>query len=494
MSYKHGNYGEILDSQTSDAQSVETAAACIGTAPVNLVRGYADLDIVNMPVKVSNMTEARKYFGYSDDWDSFTLCEAMAEHFDNTVHNVGPVYFVNVLDPDTHRSSTQTSETLTVSKRKAEIESSDIILDTFVIADMAEDVDYSLTYDFNRGVLTVKLLDTTSTASELSCTYYTVDASMVEYTDIIGAETDAGAYTGLYSLKLMMQYCGVVLNLLAAPGWSQIPAVYKAMVEIVQKLNGHWDGFINADIPLEDSDGNAISTLAAAEEWKEENEYTSEYSKVYWPKVKDASGRVFHLSSVGQATMLYTDLQNDGVPFESPSNKEIMATAQYFGAESTSRGFDQETANELNECGITTACYWGGKWVLWGPHTAAYTYEGDQAGTVDARAVFEVNIRMLEHITNSFQIDHGTKIDAPMTLAMKDTILNEEIEKLDILKSKGALIGSPTVEFLESENPTSDMMDGDFVWNFTVTNTPPFKSGTAKVCYTDEGFASYFED
>ena len=36
------------------------------------------------------------------------------------------------------------------------------------------------------------------------------------------------------------------------------------------------------------------------------------------------------------------------------------------------------------------------------------------------------------------------------------------------------------------------MLNGDFVWDFSVTNTPPFKSGTARVCYTDEGFQSFF--
>ena len=166
-----------------------------------------------------------------------------------------------------------------------------------------------------------------------------------------------------------------------------------------------------------------------------------------------------------------------------------MATAQYFGADSKSRGFDQQTANSLNEKGITTACFWAGQWVLWGPHTAAYTYNG----SMDARAIFDNNIRMLMHITNSFQLDHGTEIDSPMTPQDKDTILNFEKQKLDTLLGIGALIGTPTVEFLESANPTSDMMNGDFVWDISATPTPPFKSGTARVCYTDEGFQSFFE-
>lgn len=487
MEYKHGAYGEIGSSKVTDARQGNVVDAYIGTAPINLIRGYADKDLVNMPIKVANMGDAQSKLGYSSNWQDFTVCEAFAEHFDNTVGNVGPIYVVNVLDPTTHKTAEKTTQELSFSNDRAEFESSTIILDTFAIADKVEGVDYSLEYNFAKGTVVVKLI--TAADAALQCSYETVDASKVESADIIGQTTEDGQYTGLHALKLLYQYHNAVLNMLAAPGWSHIPEIYKAMVSTVQKLNGHWDGFVNADIPMVDAEGKAIDTLAKAIKWKQDNGYTSEFSKVYWPQVKDGSGSVFHLSTVGQATMLRVDLSHDGVPFESPSNKEIMATAQYFGAESKSRGFDQETANLLNENGITTACFWSGRWVLWGPHTAAYTYNG----SMDARAIFDVNIRMLEHITNSFQMDHGTKIDQPMTPQERDTILNEEMEKLDTLSSIGALIGTPTVSFLETENSVSDMMNGNFSWDISVTNTPPNKSNTVRVGYTDEGFAAFFE-
>lgn len=489
MAYKHGAYGQIDESRVADATQAEVVAAYIGTAPINLVRGYADANLVNMPIKIQNMSDAQSKAGYSDDWESFTLCEAFAEHFDNSVGNVGPIYIVNVLDPDAHKAAEATTKTLNFSNLRAEFESSDIILDTFAIADMAEGVDYSLDYNYTKGTVVVKLLDSDSTVTTATATYNTVDASKVEYADIIGGATADGIYTGLSAMSLLYQYHNAVLNILAAPGWSHIPAVYKALCSTVQKLNGHWDGFVHADVPLEDDEGNAINTIAKANEWKAANGYTSEYSKVYWPQVIDGSGRVYHLSTVGAATMLRVDQSHDAVPFESPSNKEIMATKQYFGADSKNNGFDQQTANTLNEKGITTAVYWAGNWVLWGPHTAAYTYNG----SMDARAIFDVNIRMLEHITNMFQLRHGTEIDSPMTPQDKDTILNTEKEYLDTLLGVGALIGTPTVEFLETDNTTADMMNGDFVWRFAVTNTPPFKSGTARICYTDEGFSSFFE-
>lgn len=486
MAYLHGAYGEITASKVSPAKQSDSVAAYIGTAPINLVRGYAEKNLVNMPIKVANIGDTQRKLGYSEDWEAFTLCEAFAVHFDNTVGNVGPIFVVNVLDPDAHKADEKTTKELTFTNNRAEFESSDIILDTFAIADKVEGVDYSIEYNFAKGSVVVKLLKE-SEETTFSCTYNTVDASKVEAADIIGQTTADGQYTGLHALKLLYQNYNAVLNMLAAPGWSHIPAVYKAMVSTVQKLNGHWDAFVNADIPLEDDNG-AIDTIEKAIEWKNSKGYNSERSKVYWPKVKDGSGRIYNLSAVGQDTMLRVDLGHNSVPFESPSNKEIMATAQYFGANAKNSGFDQQTANTLNENGITTAVFWGGQWVLWGPHTAAYSYGGNH----DARAIFDVNIRMLMHITNSFQLDHGTEIDKPMTPQDKDTILNFERQKLDTLCGIGALIGTPSVEFLETENSVTDMMNGDFVWNFDVTNAPPFKSGTARVSYTDEGFAAFF--
>lgn len=493
MPYLHGAYGEIGNSKVTEVRQGSVICAYIGTAPVNLVRGYAENDLINMPVKLSDMTDVQNKTGYTKtDWDAFTLCEVFAQHFDNTEGNIGPIYIVNVLNPDIHKVSEAITATLTVKNNQIEIVSTEIILDSFAIADMAEGVDYTLTYNFSKGSAVVQFLKSPASGT-VTCTYNIVDTSMVGTADILGKETENGEYTGLYAMGLLYQYCNAVLDILAAPGWSHIPEIYRAMVNTVKKLNGHWDGFVNADIPLKSADGKPIDTMEKAIRWAEDNSYNSECSKIYWPKVKDGTGRVFCLSTVGTATMLRVDLSHNGIPFESPSNKAIMATCQYFGEDSNNKGFDQQKANTLNASGITTACFWGGRWVLWGPHTAAYKYEDSITGNMDVRANFDVNLRMLMYITNQFQIDHGTQIDSPLTPTDTDTILNEEKRRLDNLCGIGALIGSPTVSFLENANPVSQMMNGDFVWDFEVTNTPPLKSAKARVRYTDEGFNAFFE-
>lgn len=59
--------------------------------------------------------------------------------------------------------------------------------------------------------------------------------------------------------------------------------------------------------------------------------------------------------------------------------------------------------------------------------------------------------------------------------------------------SMGALLGSPVILFLESENSTTDVMNGDFRWDIAVTPTPPLKSASVYVAYTDAGFSVYYE-
>ena len=81
MAYKHGTYGEFAKSIGAVPVNSETTAVYVGTAPVNLIRGYAAA--VNAPIKISNLSEAQEKLGYSKDWESFTLCEAMEAHFNN---------------------------------------------------------------------------------------------------------------------------------------------------------------------------------------------------------------------------------------------------------------------------------------------------------------------------------------------------------------------------------------------------------------------------
>ncbi|WP_339060087.1 hypothetical protein [Tepidibacillus marianensis] len=556
--YSYGAFGHISDDVAQNATQAGTVPVYVGIAPVNLVRGYATAGIINTPVKLSNINEAKRKVGYTDDWANFSLCEAIDAHFNNPIGNMGPIYVINVLDPAVHKAAA-TTKSLTFTNKIATIESDKIILDTFAMDTKVEGVDYRLSYDYGTKTLTIYDIGVTPLTT-VTASYNEVDLAAITSATIIGGVTADGVSSGLASIKFLYQNFNAVTNIIAAPGWSKIPDVYTAMVAASQKINGHWEAFVIADIPIvyktdiketlavtnkvatyekagldtstlkvyasgsttpatlttdytinytdgtltitmtdtgalatatsidiEIQSSETVDTITKAKQWKIDNSYSAERSKVYWPMGANGS-KIYHLSTMAVVEMMRADFSHKSIPMETPGNKPIPITRQYFGATSKNQGFDQQEAKELTSNGISTAIYWESNWRLWGDHTAAYTY----GGSFNARAIFDTSMRMLMYITNSFQREWGTSIDKPMALSLQETILNREQEKLETLKSDGALIGSPKVYFLESENQTTDLMNGDFRWDISVTPTPPLKSATVYVTYTDEGFAAYF--
>lgn len=490
--YLYGAYGHINNTVAQSAVQAGTTPVYIGTAPVNLVRNFGGAGIINEPVKLNNMIDAQKKLGFAKDWGAFTLCEVVNAHFNNAIGNIGPIYVINVLDPATHRKSEATTKALTFAGGRAEFVSETIILDTLTIAgEYVEGVDYSVDYNFTKGAVIINSLDKNAPLTgTLNVTYSEIDDSKVKEADIVGGVTASGEYSGISAIALLYPEQFAVTNLIAAPGWSHMPAVYNAMVTASQKINGHWDAFVLADLPLvDDKTAAAVDTIEKAIEWKQENAFNSERSKVFWPQATDNFGKNYHLSTLAAVELMRADYSHNSVPMETCGNKAVPVIKQYFGANAVNRGFDQQAGKELTQKGISTVVAWAGEWVLWGDHTAAYTYGAE----VDPRAIFDVSMRMLMHITNNFQREWSPKIDEPMTRALKDQIINREQEKLDGYVSMGALIGAPAIMFLESENNVEDIMNGDFRWDIAVTPTPPLKSASVYVAYTDAGFSVYYE-
>lgn len=480
--YKYGVYGVIGNDIARNASQAGMAPVYFGTAPVHLLADPAGA--VNVPVKISHLSDAQKKLGHFSDsakWGKYTLCEAVAAHFANKNGNVGPIYVINVLDPATHKKSGRTTKSLTFTNKKATVEADDIILSSFAIDDKVPGTDYTVDYDFDTGVLTVT--DKGGSAmTTVTASYDTVDTEAVTAATVIGGTGEDGSVSGITALKLVYPACNTIPTYLAAPGWSDKKDVYDALVAASQNINGHWCAFVYADIPVDTN-----KTIAAAKAWKQANGYTSGFSKVFWPMAKDGS-TVYHLATLALVEKIRCDMANGDVPFETEGNKAIPVTGLYFGEGTRANSFDKSDANQLTAAGISTAIYWESNWRMWGDHTAAYTYGGNHK----AREIFDVNMLMLFYIANSFQKEWGTTVDRPMTLALRDTILNREQEKLDVLVAKGALIGAPSVEFLETNNATPDMRNGDFRWDISATVTPPLKSATGVVCYTDAGFSAYF--
>ena len=349
--YLYGAYGHIGETVAQSAVQAGTTPVYIGTAPVNLVRGFGEAGIINAPIKITSLVDAQKKIGYSSDWGTFTLCEAVYAHFNNTLGNIGPIYVINVLDPSAgkHRKETATTKTLTFIGGRAEFASDKIILDTLTIAkndsgNYVEDTDYAVDYNFTKGtVIITSLKDDAQLAGSLTASFSEVDDSEIADSDIIGGVTSSGEYSGLSAIALLYPEQFAVCNLIAAPGWSHSPAVYNAMLTACKKINGHWDAFVVADLPLVDSTAQAVDTITKAIAWKKANAFTGERSKVYWPQAVDNLGNVFHLSTLAVVELMRADFSHNSVPMETCGNKAIPVIKQYFGANANNRGFDQQT-------------------------------------------------------------------------------------------------------------------------------------------------------
>ena len=496
MAYLHGAYGDQQAIGTRVATESQSAVVLVGTAPVqNLLPDDNGDWNVNKPILVNDISEAKKYFGYSDDWAKYSLCEAM--HVFLELAGVGPLVMINVLDPkSTHRSSAVTTKTATPSSGRITIANcEDAILDTITVktqdtppVEKVKGTDYTAVYNAAKKSIIIQELTAGALGSAaLDITYYTVTASAITSTDIIGADDGAGTHTGLYAIKDVYNLCGVIPAIFMAPGWSEVPAVHATMATLSLKINGHWDAWMFTDIPI--SDNGTPVTMASAKTWKDANGYTKKNETVSFPMVAGTDGKKYHLSVIRCANFLQLLAENDGIPYHTASNTAAGIVANlWLGASSVGKVFDDQYINEnLNKNGICSAAFVGGRWVIWGAHSAEY----DQVNG-DNINVSETNYMMLFYLSNDFQARRVYDVDQPLSANDIQSITAEEQSRLDALVKIGALTyGVATLD--TSEAAKSDMYNGDFLFIFDVTTTPIAKSLTVLVNWVDDGFATYFE-
>lgn len=483
--YKYGAYGEIAESVNRAAATGGTAPVYIGTAPVHTTAGGTSR--VNVPVLVRNFAECVEKLGYSDDWENYTLCEAMYYHFVEA--GQGPVIMINVFDPATHTASSATGTTSVTPKdaRVTIASAENIELDSVVVNGKIKGTDYTIAYDYQTKAITI--VGTSSTAlgtSTLSISYDNIDASKVTKTDVIGATDGEGSNTGVYAVMNVYQELGMVPSLMVAPKWSEQKEVHDAMVSVADGVNGHWQMVVYSDIPIVNT-GSTQMTLSGAATWKAQNGYTSEYEKVHFPQVKSRTGKIYHLSVIDCALTQRVDASTENIPYKTASNTEIdNAQELHFG--SSKLYVDDDTlSRKLVAYGITTAAYVGGAWKLWGANMADY-----ENGVVSRGQSSDTTRRMLIYLCNRFQQQHTPDVDTPVTRAALSAIAFEEQARLDALVNAGALLYG-TVELISSSSISDDLLNGDFKYRFQITTVPLAKSLTAYISWTDEGYQTYIE-
>ena len=437
MAFRHGVYkSEIPTSVIAPSQGESGLAVFVGTAPVFM----ADSTCVNEPRLVYTYEEAVSIFGYSDNWEDWTLCEAIYSQF--VLYGQSPCVLVNVFDPAKHKEEVSGAQyaslngSVNLGQNVMQADSQTLYYD-----------DTGNAHISNSGSVTVSRITKAKPSA--------VTASEV----IGGYSVSTGRNTGLECVQDVYPKFRLIPGLIGCPKYSENPEVAAVMRVKSENINGLFTCMNVVDIP---SDSAGASTYTAAPEWKSTHNYTSERQIVCWPKVA-LSGKVYHMSTQMIGLMNQVDTKRGDIPYKSPSN-ELMQMDSCVVGSGQEVLMNIEQANYLNSQGIVTALNWTGGWRSWGNRTGVYP------SVTDVKDCFISVRRMMDYLGNMFVTTFWQKTDEPMTPRLIRTIVNSFNMYINSLVAIEALLGG-RVEFREDENAYTDLLNG--ILKFHIFITPP---------------------
>lgn len=448
MAYMHGvRIQENPTSVPTPDYNVSSLPVIFGTAPVNLAADPANA--TNKLFICNNFAEAKAALGYSEDYEKYTLCQAMDAFF--KASRVCPIVLCNVLDPATHKE--EYTETLTVVSGQAVSNQEGVLLDGLTVkggdANLTKDTDYTIEFN-NEGYVVVTVIK--ESVASVTLTGNKIDASKVTAADVIGSyDANTGAETGIELVRKVYPKFGLTPGLLLAPGWSHIPTVGLALAEKCTNINGMFQCECVLDIDCSETGATKYTDVADV---KTENGFSNAHTVVVWPMVKYA-GKIMYYSAIYAAMVANTDANNDGVPSLSPSNRPLGISATVL-KDGTEINLDTVQANELNAAGVVTAVNLG-VFKSWGNNTAAYP------AVTDPKDRWIACRRFFSWWGNSFITTYLEKVDNPANYRLIESIVDSENVRGNALVSQGKCAGIKMV-YSKEDNPVSNIMDGKIVF------------------------------
>ena len=296
--------------------------------------------------------------------------------------------------------------------------------------------------------------------------------------------------TGIYAYEEMLRNAPSATNLVCLPSVTD-GEILQAMLALCKNADGLYASYLVYDLALTDSELNASNYVVPASIVKNKT-LSDMYSTAVWGQIRTSAGHDISGAAVRASLMAKADA-NYGVPARVGGNLEVPAIQGVVGLKGEEKviaKIPRSSANELSADGICTVRRRGSVYVTWGDHTSAFA-----GGTVtDELARFENRIRMNAMLKNRWVMKYESIIDSPLTLQMRNDIINAEQDYLNGLVAIGALIGEPKCEFLALSNPIDNIVEGNFTWNITVTETNPLKYMLARIAFSVAGLSFYTQE
>lgn len=440
----------------------------VGTAPINMCKNQN----VNEPILCYSYAEAVENFGFINDFENYTLCEAIDAHFSK--FGSAPIVLVNVLDPKTHKKSIQSQSVTLGEDKTAVIKEKGILLNTIVIN---PEITFETEFNENGEVIIIQTGEEEVPGKNLTVNFEKLDPTMVKNTDIVGGiDGESGKRKGFECISTVFPKYRLIPNLLLSPKYSMDTTVAAVMETKANLINGHFKGFAIVDI-----DSSKLKKYSEVPKEKNTNNLTSSFLEVCYPKVKLGETQ-YHLSTQVACLIQSLAAKNDGIPYKSPSNEQIKAdsTCLADGAD-VFLGLDE--ANYLNENGVTTAINWIGGWKAWGNRTGAYP------AITDPKDSFIASRLMFNFLINSLVQTYWQKVDNPTNKNLITTITDSVNIWLNGLQAAGKIIGG-RVEFRDEDNSAVDLLDGKIKFKLFFSPSIPAED----ICFDLEIDTTYYNN
>ena len=461
MAYRHGIY--VSEQETSLVAPLNGTAGLqvvVGTAPVHLLANPKSA--INTPILVYSKAEAVAALGYSDEFESYTLCEAVAASF--SVVNTAPMVLINVLDPAKHASELET-RTLQINSGVAVLEEKGVLLGSLLVKsseiELRAEEDYTAAYNAD-GTLSIAILEggAADGATNLTISGSKVDPGKVTAADIVGGvDTATGAESGLEVVRQVYPKFGMTPGILTAPRFSADASVSAALQAKTKEINGVFKCVCIADV---DSGADGARKYADVKEQKERQALTDPNAYGVWGYGK-VGNVVYSGSALASALTSYTDAANDDIP-ANPSNKTIAISAMCL-ADGTEDLLDQDQANVVNGYGVATWLNMNG-FRLWGNRTCAYP------GNTDPKDSFFACRRYMSWRANSFIQTYFQKVDSPLNKRLIEAIVDSENVRGNGYVAMG-VAARDEITYNEEDNPVTDLMNGKITFHQYMTPYTP---------------------
>lgn len=428
----------------------------VGAAPVHTATKPGK---PNYPILCTSWDEAVEKLGFSYDWKKYTLCEAIYSHFQ--LYGAQPAIFCNVLDPaDADMKKPAESKPYDVVEHRITLpldtihEGLKVTTGDGDTAELAEDEDYSLFYDADKGVCVIELLEDSASyaANSLTVEAAQMDPSAVTIPDIV---------MGISQVDACMTAVGVIPDLLLAPGYSHNTVVAAILATKAAGINGLFGAKCIIDA---DSTEEGVTEYSQLTGYKNKNNFVDINQIVCWPQVKLGDYQ-FHLSTQLAGLMASVDTLNAGCPYESPSNKNLKMDTCCL-EDGTEVNLTWEQVNLVaGSWGVVTAInFMSMGWTAKGNYTACYP------ANTDVKDQFIPISRMFDLVGNTLIRTFWSKLDKPMNRRMIDNILDTSNIWLNGQVAAEHLLGA-RAEMLEEENNLLDLMAG--ILHIHIYITPP---------------------